>query len=554
MLKVLSVLRLGLTQKFIIIITMVVFSVMTGTFYILDRHQERLIISQVENEARAIFRQILITRKWVADHGGIFVERLPWLKPNLYLERLGIKPEIIDIEGKRYIKENPAFVTKELSKYAKKYGLYWFHITSLKLINPENAPDEFEKNSLLRFEREPVKEIISIEKIDNSRYLRYISPLYVEEACLKCHTKQGYRIGDIRGAISVTIPVEKTFAEIDANRKRMVLSLIITLIILVISIYLITNTHVLKPLKRLKRAIKDFSEGKTIGGNIIKTGDEFEEICKSFRNMAAGLREYHNCLNQKIKEATKELEEANKILSEINRKKSDFIAMAAHEFRTPLTSIRSAMDYISAKLRIAIDKNSPEELNDLSVFFDVIKKNSERLIRMVNGMLDIERIESGIMDFHYSSFNLSELIDEVIMEVEETGSKSLNYRTEISDSLYIEGDRERIRQVMMNILQNAQKFSPNNSEIFINAMDIDGWITVEITDHGPGIPIEEQNRIFEKFYKGRINGGTGLGLAISKAIIEAHKGIIGVRSDGKNGSTFFFKIPRKVGKHETGIC
>ncbi len=554
MLKVLSVLRLGLTQKFIIIITMVVFSVMTGTFYILDRHQERLIISQVENEARAIFRQILITRKWVADHGGIFVERLPWLKPNLYLERLGIKPEIIDIEGKRYIKENPAFVTKELSRYAKTHGLFWFHITSLKLINPENAPDEFEKNSLLRFEREPVKEIISIEKIDNSRYLRYISPLYVEEACLKCHTKQGYRIGDIRGAISVTIPVEKTFAEIDANRKRMVLSLIITLIILVISIYLITNTHVLKPLKRLKRAIKDFSEGKTIGGNIIKTGDEFEEICKSFRNMAAGLREYHNCLNQKIKEATKELEEANKILSEINRKKSDFIAMAAHEFRTPLTSIRSAMDYISAKLRIAIDKNSPEELNDLSVFFDVIKKNSERLIRMVNGMLDIERIESGIMDFHYSSFNLSELIDEVIMEVEETGSKSLNYRTEISDSLYIEGDRERIRQVMMNILQNAQKFSPNNSEIFINAMDIDGWITVEITDHGPGIPIEEQNRIFEKFYKGRINGGTGLGLAISKAIIEAHKGIIGVRSDGKNGSTFFFKIPRKVGKHETGIC
>src|SRR3989338_2307219 len=108
-------------------------------------------------------------------------------------------------------------VTKELARYSREEGLFWFHITSLKLTNPENAPDPFERQALLAFEQEDLREFTSIETINRQAYLRYISPLYVEEACLQCHVKQGYKLGDVRGAISVSLPMDKTFAEASRN-------------------------------------------------------------------------------------------------------------------------------------------------------------------------------------------------------------------------------------------------------------------------------------------------------------------------------------------------
>ncbi len=152
--------------------------IMLGIIY--KRH-EKLVIEQTKIQAKALFQQIVITRKWIADHGGVFVEKLPWVKPNPYLEN----PLITDIAGRRYVKQNPALVTKQLSSYAQKEGLYFFHITSLKLLNPENAPDDFEKGALNDFESSELKELSKIEKIGDSYYFRYIAPLYVEKACLQ---------------------------------------------------------------------------------------------------------------------------------------------------------------------------------------------------------------------------------------------------------------------------------------------------------------------------------------------------------------------------------
>ena len=208
-------LKLNLSIKLIIGCSLTLIIALGISFSVIAHRQEKLIMGQVENKARAIFKQIIITRKWIADHGGVFVEKLPWVKPTTYIP----DSEITDVSGKRYIKETPAMVTKQLSLYAKDRESYWFHITSLKLTNPENAPDGFEKNALLQFEKNSMKELISVETIENSKYLRYISPLYVEEACLKCHAKQGYKVGDIRGAISVTIPMDITFAEISKTGK-----------------------------------------------------------------------------------------------------------------------------------------------------------------------------------------------------------------------------------------------------------------------------------------------------------------------------------------------
>lgn len=551
-LKVFKKLRINLSLKLILGCCITLIAALTVSFYIIAKKQEKLIISQIENEARTIFQQIIITRKWIADHNGVFVEQLPWTKPNPYLKDF----ELIDKQGKKYLKRNPAMVTRELSEYAKKHGLYWFHITSLNLLNPENAPDQFERNALHQFENSNIKEVISIETIDNSKYLRYISPLYVEDECLKCHINQGYKVGDIRGAISITIPMDKTYNMISSNRKSMFLAGSITLLSLISALYFLIKTVILNPMNQLMSSIKAFSSGEYSPKNMLKTNDEFEDLCKSFSEMANKLTEYHSSLKNKIREATLELEETNKklmqannILNEMNMRKSDFIASASHELRTPLTSIKGAMDYIAARLNSFSynDENKKSEINDLLTFFEIIKKNSDRLIRMVNDMLDIEQIEMGTSDMLFLNVDLSKIISEEVSNfLVDCEKRGIKLKKELENSLLVHADEDRIRQVIINLLSNAIKFSPDNSEIIIRTyrdQKNPEYSVVEVCDKGVGVPFEDQEKIFEKFYKRGGRTGTGLGLAICKSIIEVHKGKIGVISDGKNGSCFYFKLP-----------
>ncbi|MCC6347304.1 MAG: DUF3365 domain-containing protein [Nitrospirales bacterium] len=541
-------LRLKLNLKFIIGCSLTLIAALGISFYIIAQRQENLIMGQVENEARVLFRQIVITRKWIADHGGIFIEKLPWVKPTPYLR----DSAITDGKGKQYVRESPAMVTKELSRYSKDKGLYWFHITSLKLTNPENAPDDIERNALAAFEKNGRKEHISVERIENTPYLRYIAPLYVEEACLKCHATQGYRIGDVRGAISITLPLEKTLSDIAKNKRQMFISMILIVVSLIAAMFLMMKNLVLTPMRKLKHSIRQFSEGHYDPESRLKTGDEFEDLFCAFSEMAGSLTEYHNCLNDKIKAATQDIEgtnkkliEANKLLSETNARKSDFIARASHELRTPLTSIKGAMDYVAAKLSsIPAEKIADTSLDDLHIFFQVIKKNSERLIRMVSDMLDIERIEIGASEMHFTSANLSSLIAETATNFQiEAEEKGIVLSTNLPDHLSVVVDEDRIRQVLINLISNSLKFSPSDSEIVITAHQEYDYVLTMVVDNGPGIPLPEQEKIFEKFYKHGNKEGAGLGLAICKSIIEAHNGTIAVTSDGKHGSCFSFKLP-----------
>ena len=554
--KKINSLRLPISFKFIVGFSLTLLTALSVSFYLVSKQQESLIMKQVENEAKVIFQQLVLTRKWIADHGGVFVEKLPWTKPNPYLKNA----EITDAKGRRYLKRNPAMVTKELSNYAQKEGLYWFHITSLKLANPENAPDEFEKKALMRFENSDLKELSVIQTIENSKYLRYISPLYIEKACLTCHEHQGYKIGDIRGAISITIPMDKAFVAISTNRKHMMIYAVLTVLTLMSALFLMMKKLVLTPMKKLKHSIKEFSERAYSKKHMLKTGDEFEDLCLAFSEMAQKLTDYHNCLHDKVRLATKDLEDANaklmlanRLLNEESIRKSDFIARASHELRTPLTSIKGAMDYISAKLSSYLQYHHEETvLDDLHIFFEVIKKNSERLIRMVNTMLDIERIEMGTSELRFADVNLSYLIAEALTYFQiDADEKGIYFNANIPNNITVRIDEDRIKQVSINLLSNAIKFAPEESEILVFAYPEKNHAVVEIWDEGPGIPPSEHERVFEKFYKNGNKEGTGLGLAICKSIIEAHDGIIGVNSDGKNGSCFYFKLPYTKGHHES---
>jgi signal transduction histidine kinase len=493
-------------------------------------------MEQVDLQAKALFSQIVLTRKWIADHGGVFIEKVPWREPSPYIE----EAEIVDLQGRRYMKQTPAMVTKELSKYAKEQGLYLFHITSLKLINPENAPDDFERAAIIKFENNGVKESSKIEKIESNYFYRYIAPLYIEEACLKCHSHQGYKIGDVRGAISVSVPMDYALIMIQSGRKGLFLASTITIGLLMIVLYIMMKELVLRPVDQLKGSINDFSKGKNSQTAVIRTGDELQDLGNSFVEMSQSLMEYHAGLENKVQSATLRLERANSRLTELNEKKSDFIAQISHELRTPMTSIKGAMDYISAKI-----SQNGREADDLIEFLDVIKNNADRLIRMVNDTLDLERIESGMYDLHYSQVDLLSLIKEVIISFQTISSeKNITFEIIGSPEILVEADEDRIRQVFINLISNALKYGPENSEIHIAAEESEDMITVSVKDEGPGIPPDIQEKIFDKFYTIGKRHGTGLGLAICKGIVEAHNGEIKVESDpGAGNNTFNFTLP-----------
>ncbi|KIH78097.1 HAMP domain-containing protein [Geoalkalibacter ferrihydriticus] len=533
--------KLSLSVKLVAGCSLILLVALSLTFYVINERQERLIIRQAENEARAVFQQIVIMRRWIADHGGVFVERLPWAQTNPYLSN----PEIVDSQSRHYSRKTPAMVTKELADYARDEGLYWFHITSLKLTNPENLPDAFERDALLQFEEQALPEIIAMETLEGSTFLRYVSPLYVEEACLACHGEQGYEVGDIRGAISVTLPLSKVFAEAAANKRTLFVAMLLVVATLSAAMTYLLRRQVLSPMNRLSTSMQGFSESREPGGPILRTGDEFEDLSRSFESMADRLNQYHEGLEGKIRAATEELAAANRQLSLASERKSDFLMRAAHELRTPLTSINGAMEYVTAKLGGSgppLDAEG-EELLD---FCHIIQKNTHRLIRMVRTMLDIERIEMGAeSSLQRSSVDLTQVIQESVTGFTFEAALSRVQLCALPAQLpKIQADEDRIRQVLINLLANAVKFSPEDSTIEVCAALRERFIHVEVCDEGPGIAAQDRDRIFEKFYRAGGKEGCGLGLAICRAIIKAHGGEIGA-TDGKNGkgACVYFTLP-----------
>ncbi len=154
--------------------------------------------------AHETFNRDLVYRRWAANHGGVYVPITPEMQPNPYLVNIPER-DIATSSGKKLTMVNPAYMTRQVHELGKEqYGLRG-HITSLKPLRPENAPDEWEKNALLAFEQGE-KEVLSIEPPDKKTFFRFMRPLIVEPACLKCHAVQGYKAGEIRGGISISVP------------------------------------------------------------------------------------------------------------------------------------------------------------------------------------------------------------------------------------------------------------------------------------------------------------------------------------------------------------
>lgn len=235
---------------------------------------------------------------------------------------------------------------------------------------------------------------------------------------------------------------------------------------------------------------------------------------------------------------------------EIAALKSDFLSTVTHELRTPLTSIKGSLQLVMGKAAL-----SPIERELL----DISLKNTDRLIRLINDILDISQLEFGKIDLTFATTATAPLIEEAVGGLRAyAAGRDIAIGCEIEPNLpAIEGDRDRLIQVLTNLLSNAVKFSPAGGRVLVRAGRADGHIAIAIRDWGVGIRATDQDRLFQRFHRvHRRNSeepGTGLGLAISKAITERHGGRITVESRESEGSTFtvFLPISSLAGQEST---
>jgi signal transduction histidine kinase len=229
---------------------------------------------------------------------------------------------------------------------------------------------------------------------------------------------------------------------------------------------------------------------------------------------------------------------------EVERMKQEFIAMVSHDLRTPLTSVGSTLSLVKAGLFGPINKNGIERI-------DSTQETLDRLIRLVNELLQLEKMGSGTFTLDLAGTTLQTVIERSIDSVSIAAkSNSVRLRADHDLELELIADEDRLVQVLVNLLANAIKYSPPGGVILINCSSYDNWAEIRVTDQGRGIPQAMQSTIFEKFRQVQTQdasklGGIGLGLAISKCIVEQHGGHIGVSSKEGEGSTFWFKIPCK---------
>ncbi len=227
----------------------------------------------------------------------------------------------------------------------------------------------------------------------------------------------------------------------------------------------------------------------------------------------------------------------------IDRMKSEFVSIVSHELRTPLTSIRGSLGLISG----GVGGQLPQATRTL---VDIAKNNCERLIRLINDILDTEKIESGKMRFDLKETDLGKLAQQALVANEALAREHF-IRFELTAPvrpLRVKVDRDRLEQVLTNLLSNAAKFAPADSTVQVRLSRSGGRARLEVVDRGPGIPEEFRDRIFRKFSQAdssdsRQKGGTGLGLNISKAIVERLGGVMGFSTEVGLGTTFFFELP-----------
>ncbi|MEZ6096100.1 MAG: ATP-binding protein [Pirellulaceae bacterium] len=353
--------------------------------------------------------------------------------------------------------------------------------------------------------------------------------------------------------VRVTLPYQIAKQAINRSRAILMAVAIVTAFLSMLALYLIVRYVIVKPLKHLRDVADEISHGKLDVRSDLMTGDEFEDLSRSFNKMLRHLLDTQRELqdaNTVLDIKVDEQAQLNLKLHEMNQVKSEFLANMSHELRTPLNSIIGFSEILETSKNVEGKEKR---------FAANIHRSGRLLLDLINDILDLAKLEAGKMDVNPTSFQVQQLIVELCDIVRNLAEdKNIHLYAEVEPHLPdLFQDQTKIRQILINLLSNAIKFTPEGGRIRVSAKRLDAeQLLLEVDDTGIGIPEADRQVIFEKFRQGpaaiggnaltREIAGTGLGLSIVRELCMLLGGEVSVTSEVGKGSTFSVRIPFSV--------
>ncbi len=560
-----------------------------------------------ENDARISWEKDVLFRLWSAKHGGVYVPVSESTPPNPNLKDPN---RDVTIGGRAYTLMNPAYITRQIYEMAKDRLSIQGHITSLNPIRPENIADPWEIKALQTFEKgkSEYKELV---QINGKPFVRLMRPFITKPACLRCHAQQGYKVGDVRGGISINVPLDKYGTQYNSNAQTLWIAFlgiwfagffIISVMDWVIQgkisqlsqserhassildnmdnvgfgMYIVDRNHKIlhanstmhkwfgtKSGQTCYRIVHNETtpcercyldavilEGKTIHYNLESNGRSYDIVDTpiTLQDGTIAKMEIRTDITQQ-KQTESELRKARDIAESAAIAQSAFLANMSHDIRTPLNGI---IGMLRLSLKTDLTREQHQNLSSAKVSADF-------LLGLLNDILDISKIDADQLILEEHPFRLTTLIEDVTSIFSYAiKEKGLTFDVTLKENLpkVIVGDSLRIRQIIINLLGNSIKFTEQgNIQLTVQSHPVDQehvTLCITVTDTGIGIDKKMQEKIFDSFSQAdtsttRQYGGTGLGLAICRRLAEKMGGSVELSSIKGKGSRFTFSTQLKIG-------
>lgn len=405
------------------------------------------------------------------------------------------------------------------------------------------------------------REYYRITRNDNGRReMRYYGAVRASQSCLECHyhstvANQPTEEGTLLGMAAVVLPLSKNDRSLAWNNAVLLSTAIVTVFLAMTASWAIVRYVIVKPVLHLREVSDAISRGNLDRRAEIRTGDEFEELSQAFNRMLRHLvtvQEELRQVNGELDSKVDQLARANLQLYELNHLKNDFMATMTHELRTPLNSILGFSDVLAGA----------DNLNERQQrYVKNIQTSGKDLLTLINDILDLAKIEAGKMDLHIVQFTIADLMERLTAMMRPLAErKNIELTCECNPNLpVLSQDAGKIQQVVYNLLSNAVKFTPEGGRVTLtaNLPDVEGFCELTVDDTGVGIPMEDQDSIFEKFRQGnttagtgaeassltREYAGTGLGLSIVRELTKLLGGDVTLKSELGKGSRFTVRLP-----------
>jgi two-component system, NarL family, sensor histidine kinase BarA len=496
----------------------------TGSFYFYGRLTARLVHEQTNIAGRLLMMPIIYEKHWkVFEVDRTFVPVIDELAR--------------DVKGQQ---------PKELAEYS-------WDILKSDTKDPDPAKRPSEPAEFAAYD-ELLRGASEVVRMNRGRQeYTYYGAVRASQSCIECHAHKGAEAGSLLGMVKIVFPLSPTERSLAWNNAILLATAIATSFLAMLAAWAIVRYVIVKPVLHLKDVSEAVSRGNLDQRADIRTGDEFEELSQAFNRMLRHLVEAQDELrtvNSALDHKVDELAQANLRLFELNNLKNDFLATMTHELRTPLNSILGFSDVLTGADNLS--EKQQKYLRNIQV-------SGKDLLALVNDILDLAKIEAGKMDLHLVDFSIGDLIERVVTMVRLLAEKrNIDISAEVDERLpLLSQDPGKIQQVLYNLVSNAIKFTPEGGRVRVLAEydEPEGMLVLVVEDTGVGIPLEEQETIFEKFRQGNMSrrgrqgsltreyAGTGLGLSIVMELSKLLGGTVTVRSEVGKGSVFHVRLP-----------